>query len=136
MVISDELVKVVQKLDSPWIGLHYDFGNSMMAWEELARAAQNMAPYTITTHFKDHIVIPSPDDPYGRGLRHPGREGNIDLRNVLQDHPGRLGHHASQPRNVLSVLRAVQAYTGHRWCGQCRRRQFQGRSAALRMTRG
>ena len=80
--ISDELVKVVQKLDSPWIGLHYDFGNSMMAWEEPARAAQNMAPYTITTHFKDHIVIPSPDDPYGYvvcGI--PVGEGNIDLRN-------------------------------------------------------
>lgn len=83
--ISDELVKVVQKLDSPWIGLHYDFGNSMMAWEEPARAAQNMAPYTITTHFKDHIVIPSPDDPYGYvvcGI--PVGEGNIDLRNVLK----------------------------------------------------
>ena len=83
--ISDELVKVVQKLVSPWIGLHYDFGNSMMAWEEPARAAQNMAPYTITTHFKDHIVIPSPDDPYGYvvcGI--PVGEGNIDLRNVLK----------------------------------------------------
>lgn len=51
----------MKKLDTPWIGLHFDFGNSMMAWEDPAQAAMKMAPYTITTHFKDHIVIPCPE---------------------------------------------------------------------------
>ncbi|MDA1467599.1 sugar phosphate isomerase/epimerase [Brachyspira hyodysenteriae] len=31
---SKELVWVVEKLSSPWIGLLFDFGNSMMAWED------------------------------------------------------------------------------------------------------
>lgn len=81
---SDELVKVIKAIDSPWIGLHYDFGNSMMAWEEPVTAAENMAPYTVTTHFKDHIIIPCPEDEYGYvvcGI--PAGEGNIDLKRCL-----------------------------------------------------
>lgn len=46
---SDELAAVMKRLDTPWIGLHFDFGNSMMAWEDPAQAAMKMAPYTITT---------------------------------------------------------------------------------------
>lgn len=81
---SEELVHVMEQVNSPWIGLHYDFGNAMMVWEEPAKAARNMAPYTITTHFKDHIVIPCPEDKYGYvvcGV--PTGEGNIDLRECL-----------------------------------------------------
>lgn len=82
---SEELVKVVKAVNSPWIGLHYDFGNSMMAWEEPEIAAENMAPYTLTTHFKDHIVIPCPDDQYGYvvcGI--PAGQGNINLKRCLE----------------------------------------------------
>ena len=54
---SEELVDVMKKVNSPWVGLHYDFGNSMMVWEEPLKAVENMAPYTLSTHFKDHIII-------------------------------------------------------------------------------
>ena len=37
----------------------------MMAWEEPVKAAENMAPYTYSTHFKDHIIIEEPNDKYG-----------------------------------------------------------------------
>lgn len=82
---ADELVDVIRKVDSPWIGLHYDFGNAMMAWEDPVEAARKMAPYTFTTHFKDHIVIPCPDDKYGYvvcGV--PAGDGNIDLAECLR----------------------------------------------------
>lgn len=82
---SDELTKVMEQVNSPWIGLHYDFGNAMMVWEEPVRAAEQMAPYTITTHFKDHIVIPCPDDKYQYvvcGV--PAGRGNIDLKECLK----------------------------------------------------
>ena len=78
---SEELVKVVKEINSPWIGLLFDFGNSMMAWEDPIKAAENMAPYTFSTHFKDHIVIPEPSDKYGYvvcGV--PAGQGNIDLK--------------------------------------------------------
>ncbi|MCC8061392.1 MAG: sugar phosphate isomerase/epimerase [Clostridiales bacterium] len=81
---SEELVNVVRRINSPWVGLHYDFGNSMMAWEEPVKAAENMALYTITTHFKDHIVIPSQEERCGYvvcGV--PAGQGNIDLEHCL-----------------------------------------------------
>ncbi len=82
---ADELVEVMKKVDSPWVGLHYDFGNAMMVWEEPVEAARKMAPYTLTTHFKDHIVIPCPEDDYKYvvcGV--PAGEGNIDLKECLK----------------------------------------------------
>jgi sugar phosphate isomerase/epimerase len=80
---SEELVDVVKKVNSPWIGLHFDFGNSMMVWEDPLKAAENMAPYTFTTHFKDHIVIPYPEDKFHYvvcGV--PAGTGNIPLKEV------------------------------------------------------
>ncbi len=82
---SEELVRVIRAVDSPWVGLHYDFGNPMMVWEEPVKAAENMSPYTLTTHFKDHIIIPCPEDKYGYvvcGV--PAGTGNIDLKKCLQ----------------------------------------------------
>lgn len=82
---SQELVEVVRRIGSPFIGLHYDFGNSMMAWEEPLKAAQNMAPYTFTTHFKDHIVIPWPEEACGHvvcGI--PIGQGHINLAECLR----------------------------------------------------
>lgn len=82
---SEELVDVVKKINSPWVGLHYDFGNSMMVWEDPIKAAENMAPYTLTTHFKDHIIIEDPSDKYGYvvcGV--PAGEGNIDLEKSFE----------------------------------------------------
>lgn len=81
---SGELVRVMEQIQSPWIGLHYDFGNAMMVWEEPVEAAEKMGPYTITTHFKDHIVIPCTDDKYQHvvcGV--PAGRGNIDLKKCL-----------------------------------------------------
>lgn len=82
--ISSELVDVIQKINCPWIGLHYDFGNSMMAWEEPEQAAYAMAPYTVTTHFKDHIIIPCEEEACGYvvcGV--PAGTGNMDLKKLL-----------------------------------------------------
>ena len=57
----------------------------MMAWEEPVTAAENMAPYTFTTHFKDHIIVEEPNDKYGYvvcGV--PAGEGNIDLEKCFE----------------------------------------------------
>lgn len=107
---SEELVEVMKELNSPWVGLHHDFGNSMMVWEDPIKAAENMAPYTITTHFKDHIVIPEPDDMYGYvvcGV--PLGEGNIDLEksfNIMMEN------------STLTRLNLEQCYP---YCAQFKR---------------
>ena len=82
---SEELVAVIKEINNPWVGLLYDFGNSMMTWEEPVKAAENMAPYTYSTHFKDHIIIiEEPNDKYGYvvcGV--PAGTGNIDLESCF-----------------------------------------------------
>lgn len=83
--VSDEIIKIVEEVNSHWIGLHYDFGNSMMAWEDPVEAAKKMAKYTYTTHFKDHIIIEDPDSYCGYlvcGV--PAGTGNIDLEECFK----------------------------------------------------
>lgn len=82
---ADELIKIVKEVNSHWVGLHYDFGNAMMAWEDPIEAAEKMAPYTYTTHFKDHIIVKDEDAKYDYlvcGV--PAGTGNIDLDKAFQ----------------------------------------------------
>lgn len=53
---SMEIVSLLQQVGSPLVGANFDFGNSMMAWEEPFKAAENLSCYTITTHIKDHLI--------------------------------------------------------------------------------
>ena len=78
--VSDEIITIIKEVNSHWVGLHYDFGNSMMVWEDPVEAAKKMAPYTYCTHFKDHIIVEEKDTEYGYlvcGV--PAGTGNIDL---------------------------------------------------------
>ncbi len=54
---ADEIIDVIKKIDSPWVGVTCDTGNGMMAWEEPIDTVKKLAPYTFTTHFKDHIIL-------------------------------------------------------------------------------
>ena len=79
---SDELISVVQKVNSPNIGICLDLGNSMFTFEDPLIAAEKMAPYAFTTHFKDYAVIMT-----NYGLKVKGAalgEGNIDLVKALK----------------------------------------------------
>lgn len=82
---ADELITIIKEVDSHWVGLHYDFGNAMMAWEEPVEAAKKMAEYTYTTHFKDHIILEDKDSDHGYvvcGV--PAGTGNIDLEECFK----------------------------------------------------
>ena len=74
---SDEIINIIKKVDSPWVGSHCDIGNSMMAWEEPSRALNNLAPYALTSHFKDHIIIKDGEEYKVCGV--PLGRGNIDI---------------------------------------------------------
>ena len=73
---SGDVLEVVRKIDSPCIGTHVDTGNSMMVWEDPIEAVAAMAPYAVSTHFKDHMVITVDDEPMIVGV--PLGEGEID----------------------------------------------------------
>lgn len=59
---SRELVHIVKELDSEFVGVNLDTGNSIAAWEDPVEAAERLAPYTFTTHIKDVKVIPILED--------------------------------------------------------------------------
>ena len=54
---SQDVLEVVRRVDSEWVGTHVDTGNSMMAWEDPVAAVAALAPLAVSSHFKDHIVI-------------------------------------------------------------------------------
>lgn len=75
---ADELISVIKAVDSPWVGALCDIGNGMMAWEDPVVTTEKLAPYTVSTHFKDHLVTMSGDVPVVCGC--PLGSGSIDLK--------------------------------------------------------
>ncbi|EAN7682653.1 sugar phosphate isomerase/epimerase, partial [Salmonella enterica] len=74
---ADEIIEVVESVNSEWVGAHCDIGNGMMAWEEPLETVRKLAPYTYSTHFKDHIVTRNGKDLVVCGV--PIGEGSIDI---------------------------------------------------------
>jgi sugar phosphate isomerase/epimerase len=54
---SLDVLRIVQEVGSEWVGTHIDTGNSMMVWEEPVTAVRTLAPFAVSSHFKDHIVV-------------------------------------------------------------------------------
>ena len=73
---SHDVLQVVREVDSEYVGTHVDTGNSMLVWEEPTEAIKNMAPYAMSTHFKDHMVIMVGGQPMVVGV--PLGKGSID----------------------------------------------------------
>ncbi|MDF0479274.1 sugar phosphate isomerase/epimerase [Vagococcus sp. PNs007] len=74
--VSTEIIMLIEKINSPYVGCLCDIGNGMMAWEDPKITVNNLAAYTKTVHFKDHIVIKDGDKLRVSGC--PIGEGNID----------------------------------------------------------
>lgn len=79
---SEELLDLLKLIDHPRIGFLYDFGNSMMAYEDPIKACENMAKYTFSTHCKDHIVFVEDGTEYVCGV--PLGEGNLDIKTCIE----------------------------------------------------
>lgn len=74
---SQDIINVIEAVNSPMLGSHIDTGNSMMLWEDPIAAVKNMAPKAVSTHFKDHVVIEIDSEPVIVGV--PLGSGTIDL---------------------------------------------------------
>ncbi len=53
---APELVHTLRQLDSEWIGVTLDFGNSIALLEDPMEVVQTLAPYAFSTHVKDMAV--------------------------------------------------------------------------------
>lgn len=79
---AQDILAVVQAVGSEEVGVLVDIGNSMMVWEDPVEAVRTMAPYAVSSHFKDHVVILDHDEPLVVGVA-LGR-GNIDSIECFQ----------------------------------------------------
>ena len=78
---SEEHRELLQKIDSEWIGVNFDFGNNWSLLEHPQEAAQHLAPYIFTTHFKDMQMAEYED---GFLLSEvPIGSGNLDLAAMI-----------------------------------------------------
>jgi 3-oxoisoapionate decarboxylase len=53
---ADEMVNVIRRMDSEWIGVNLDLGNNVALLDEPMAVIELLAPLTLTTHFKDMAV--------------------------------------------------------------------------------
>jgi sugar phosphate isomerase/epimerase len=72
--LAEELVQVLKQINSEWIGVTLDFGNSIALLEDPMHVVETLVPYAFTTHVKDMAVEEYPDGfllsevPLGEGL--------------------------------------------------------------------
>ncbi len=57
---SPELVTLLDKVDSEWVGACLDTGKPLLVVEDPLVAAQNLAPYLITACLTDYRLVPTP----------------------------------------------------------------------------
>ncbi|GKV65957.1 MULTISPECIES: sugar phosphate isomerase/epimerase [unclassified Sporosarcina] len=79
---ADEIIKVIQSVDSPWVGALCDNGNGMMAWEDPVVTVSKLAPYSVSSHFKDHFLIHDGEEYRVSGC--PIGQGNIDIEECFK----------------------------------------------------
>ncbi len=71
---ADELVEIFKTYDSEWIGCNLDTGNNLSFLENPYEVVEKLAPYTMTTHFKDMGIEDYQDGfllsevPFGEGF--------------------------------------------------------------------
>lgn len=51
--LATELLEILKKLDSEWVGVTLDMGNNISMLEDPMQVVLALAPFTFTTHFKD-----------------------------------------------------------------------------------
>lgn len=87
---SDEMLEMIQAVDSPNFGINFDTGNFLRLLDDPIKGMEKLAPYVFSTHIKDLIMHPTarPDDwyffcgvPVGMGL-----VDNMKLAEILSRH--------------------------------------------------
>ena len=56
---ADEMLEIIQRVDSPWLGINFDTGNFLRLLDDPIEGMKKLAPYVLATHCKDLVVDPS-----------------------------------------------------------------------------
>lgn len=71
---TDELLELLRRIGSEWVGVTVDTGNNLALLEEPLATVEALAPYAFTVHLKDMAVEECPEGfllsevPFGRGF--------------------------------------------------------------------
>jgi sugar phosphate isomerase/epimerase len=79
---TDELLSVIHAVNDPYVGVCPDLGNFMINLENPTKSVKKLAPYIITTHFKDYNM-----EMCNWGFKSYGvalGDGMIDLKAILK----------------------------------------------------
>jgi sugar phosphate isomerase/epimerase len=57
--LTDELVDILRRIGSPHVGACVDFGNNLALLEDPLQTVEKLAPYAVTTHVKDNVMVPT-----------------------------------------------------------------------------
>ncbi len=79
---ADELVSILRQLDSEWLGVTLDFGNSIALLENPMEVVEKLAPYSVSAHIKDMAL-----DEYLNGFllaEVPMGTGMLDLKKMVE----------------------------------------------------
>ena len=73
---------MLDQVDSEYVGICYDTGNSLAVLEDPIFTAQELACYAFTTHFKDCAFAMAP---YGTKITHTGLgRGILPLKQIFE----------------------------------------------------
>lgn len=84
---APRLVKLLEEINSPTVGVCLDVANSICAGEWPMETVGTLAAHTINLHLKDYDIVP---DPYGVGFRIQGTplgQGRTDCNAVMAAMP-------------------------------------------------
>ena len=100
-----EITSLVNKIDSPWVGVLFDICNTLPAWEDPMEAARLCADKVISTHIRDQMVCTSGVDDSFVITGMPLGEGTIDVEGLC----GYLLENTTLDRMILEMS---YPYTG------------------------
>ena len=80
---SDEILQILHQVDSEYLGVNFDSGNTLRVFEDPVEAARKLAKYTLATHIKD--IDPSTGSPqdWTFWASAPAGAGIIDMPGVV-----------------------------------------------------
>ncbi len=82
---SDELLWLLNEVDSPNFGINFDSGNFLRVLDDPVKAMQKLAPYVMATHIKDMLPVPGiPVDEWYFFSCVPTGQGLINNQQIAQ----------------------------------------------------
>lgn len=83
-LLADELVELIESINSPWLGVCFDTANNLRMLEDPVEVARKLVPHTRATHIKDVTAQKGDPRTFAFWPSVPLGQGLIDLPQILQ----------------------------------------------------